>query len=462
MENKTEDIIGVSPIVTGVLPTKPSLGNRVKVALALSIALIVCLTAALVGLGVSRKLRGGNNDTTEENALDTGNESDTDPPPHLAGLKTMPNVGFLLSGYDIMFGNPLPTSAFGVLTSDPGFRLPVFASDFSEGLTTQDLRYIVPSGLSVRSCTGTCSLSFTSSVIESEFEYSKRLGVKAKVSGGSKFFGAKFSASADYQRVSSGTSSSEETVTQSEASCCAYSGELPAFDLPDYHPTFLNGLMSLTEEYDEAVYRTFINAFGTHYVQKGFMGAVYGEQSIISSEARQSFESQSLDIRAAASASAFGITASASLQVESDKELARKFRQQNVRRSVFSHGAPPPADGKPTTWAQQTIASPAPISIDLQRLDSLPLPVSDAVMSNLSGVLDAYCTLLVEESVIGTCENPTEPPGCPTPNLQGILCQDIGKLDPVSCNGCCYKNTCFAFGAGFIPLTECRSAQCPF
>ena len=60
------------------------------------------------------------------------------------GLKTMPNIGFLLSGYDVMFGNPLPTLAWGVLTSDPGFRLPIFSSDFSKGQMTQDIQYVVP------------------------------------------------------------------------------------------------------------------------------------------------------------------------------------------------------------------------------------------------------------------------------------------------------------------------------
>jgi hypothetical protein len=164
-----------------------------------------------------------------------------------------------------MFGNPLPTSGSGVLTSDPGFRLPVFFADFSEGQTTQDLRYVIPSGLAVRSCSGTCSLSFTSSIIESEIAYSNRLGIKAKVKGGSKFFAAKFSASTDYQRVSSGTNSEGETVTHSEASCCAYFGELPEFDMPGFHPTFLAGLATLTEEFDEQIYRTFIEAFGTHF-----------------------------------------------------------------------------------------------------------------------------------------------------------------------------------------------------
>jgi hypothetical protein len=136
--------------------------------------------------------------------------------------------------------------------------------------------------------------------------------------------------------------------------------------MPAFHPTFLVGLVTLTEEFDEEVYRTFIDAFGMHFVQKGFMGALYGEKSIISSKARESFKSMNLDIQAAASTSAFGISASASLQVESGK-----FRRQDVQRSVYSHGAPSPSDGEPTTWAQLTIDSPAPIYTEFKRLDNI-------------------------------------------------------------------------------------------
>jgi hypothetical protein len=232
--------------------------------------------------------------------------------------------------------------------------------------------------------------------------------------------------------------------------------------MPGFHPTFLAGLATLTEEFDEQIYRTFIEAFGTHFVQKGFMGALYGEQSIISSEARESFESENLDIQAAASASAFGISASASLQVESDKELAKQFRRQDVQRSVYSHGAPPPSDGEPTTWAQQTIDSPAPISIELERLDSLSLPVSSAVMLNLKEALDTYCSSLFTEGLIGTCDAPatTIDSLCPVPDLTGILCADYSLVSPVSCDGCCYKNSCFAYGAGFIPINECSVDLC--
>ena len=449
------------------------------------ILLVLILVVSLAGLGASGNLRGKSSETESDSSKNEmipaeptlspqqGKEEElitAAPQPTLPNnLKTMPNVGFLLSGYDILFGNPLPTSASGVLTSDPGFRSPVFVADYSEAQTTQDRRYLVPGGLAVRSCTGTCSLSFTSNIIESALQYQERLGVKAKVSASRKglLVKARFSASVDYQRVESGTSSNGETVSQSEASCCAYFGELSAFDMPRFHPTFLAGLESLTDEYDEKVYQTFIDAFGTHYVQKGFMGALYGEQSMISEQARTSLESQNIDIRAAASASAFGISVSAKVQVEEDKTLAAQFRSEDIQRSVYTHGAAPPADGDPSTWASQTIESPAPISIELERLDSLPLPISEAAMANLEQALDTYCAMLVGEGQIGSCDGPSEsepegplanPDHCPVQAnpFMMISCADWSKLEPLRCgDDCCYRNTCHAFQAGFNVNEDC-------
>jgi MAC/Perforin domain len=450
--------------------------------------LVVCLTAALSALAVTGSLRGNGNKgetVVQQNSNELSNNGpekeeeeeklDATSPPFIPSTKdTMPNIGFLLAGYDIIYGNPLPTSASGVLTSDPGFRLPIFDADFSRAETTQDLRYLVPDGLSVRSCTGTCSLSFTSSIMETTSQYRDQLEVKAKASGSARKgpFKARFSASSDYRRVESGTVSSGEMVTQSEASCCAYFGQLSNFDMPKLHSTFLKGLESLTDEYDESVYRTFINAFGTHFVSKGFMGALYGEQSLISSEAQAFFKSRELDIRAAASASAFGISVSADVQVNSERELAQQFRRQGVTRSVYTHGATPPADGNPATWAAQTIESPAPIALELERIDTIPsLPISPAALANLNRAIDVYCDMLVEESVIESCEGPATIDGLANPEtcpikanpFMIVSCADWSLVEPVQCGSadCCYQNTCYAFQAGFSPLNDCRGRGDP-
>jgi hypothetical protein len=139
------------------------------------------------------------------------------------------------------------------------------------------------------------------------------------------------------------------------------------------------------------------------------MGAVYEEQSITFEQARSSFEQQGLDIRAAASAFAFGIKALGSLQSSTDLIL-QQFQKQGVQQSVCSHGSHPPSDGKPETWAQQTLVSPAPILIELERLYTLRHPVSNAVLNNLGQALDTYCDRLVEAIVVGTSNTPSDEP----------------------------------------------------
>ena len=67
--------------------------------------------------------------------------------------------------------------------------------------------------------------------------------------------------------------------TQSEASCCAYTAHIQEYIHPIFGKNFIFGLATLSEEYDEPKYRRFLNTFGTHYIKKATMGAVYGLQA---------------------------------------------------------------------------------------------------------------------------------------------------------------------------------------
>ena len=51
----------------------------------------------------------------------------------------MKNIGYILSGYDLWFGNPLAVEQ----TVDPGFRGQIFAAHYGDTLTA-DNRYCVP------------------------------------------------------------------------------------------------------------------------------------------------------------------------------------------------------------------------------------------------------------------------------------------------------------------------------
>ena len=74
----------------------------------------------------------------------------------------MPNIGYVLDGYDIYFGNPARTGVSGS-TPDPGFRgQPIFASSYEKKGVTPDGRFLIPDGMNVISCAGDCAMQFTS------------------------------------------------------------------------------------------------------------------------------------------------------------------------------------------------------------------------------------------------------------------------------------------------------------
>merc|ERR1712079_117980 len=56
----------------------------------------------------------------------------------------LPNIDYLLIGYNIYYGNPKQTEA----STDPGFKVPIFDSIYS-GRKSGDRKYELPDGVSV-------------------------------------------------------------------------------------------------------------------------------------------------------------------------------------------------------------------------------------------------------------------------------------------------------------------------
>ena len=88
--------------------------------------------------------------------------------------------------------------------------------------------------------------------------------------------------------------------TQSEVSCCAYSAAVLFYDPPELSKDFTNALDKLSESYSKEQYMEFISNFGTHYIKQGDMGALYGEQSEVSSESWGRMTDQEIKISASA------------------------------------------------------------------------------------------------------------------------------------------------------------------
>jgi len=326
--------------------------------------------------------------------------------------EAMPNIGYLFRGYDLMYGNPLPTDGF----FDPGFRQPVFTAVYTPGSLTPDQQYKQPDGTFIASCSGTCSLNFVSKEIAGTHSYQDSLEEKTSVSAGG--WGSKFSASTDYKRVQKDFSSHDYVDTHSDATCCAYEATIETFLQPSLHPGFEAGLKAMPTTYDFTKYKKFIDTFGTHYVSKLTMGALFGQESSFKNTSWTKMLDQNINIKVAASYSAFGISASASHQHDDQKKMADTFRSYSAELHVYSVGAKPPADGTAATWAQSTLTSPAPMRTQLESLVTL---VSDTrIKANLQTALDEYCGHLKKAGIVKTCDAPGKDPPFPQPSKPAV------------------------------------------
>ena len=164
----------------------------------------------------------------------------------------MNNIGYVLAGYDIYFGNPKSTEE----EIDPGYRLPIFQAEYN-GSASQDTRYCIPEGMSVLSCRGSCRLDFVTTNINSTKTYLKNLEHSIRVTGSwpaAWKVNGSFGASFDYHHIENNTALSQNIFTQSEASCCAYSATLYDYGHPKFHPNFIENLKNLTDDYNPSQY----------------------------------------------------------------------------------------------------------------------------------------------------------------------------------------------------------------
>ena len=124
------------------------------------------------------------------------------------------------------------------------------------------------------------------------------MDIRASLSG--EGWGARFSASTDFKSVESTTKNASTFFTHSEVSCCAYTASVQRYNPPNFTENFLNAIDALPKDYEKSIYREFVNTFGTHYIKEANMGALYGQQSSISTESWAKMVQQGIDIDASA------------------------------------------------------------------------------------------------------------------------------------------------------------------
>lgn len=319
----------------------------------------------------------------------------------------MPNIQYVLSGYNVMFGNPMPTDQLGI---DPGFKEQIFEANYTSGTLSADKRWLQPSGLLITNCKGTCNFQFRSTEIAGQKSYQDRLSTQVGVSGSG--WGAEFSASTGFKSVAKGSSQRHSFYTQSEIRCCASIAKTQTYNLPPLTTNFKNGLATLTADAPESAYFDFIETFGTHYVKSATLGALFGQQSEITASAWAKMTEDKVDIKAAAGYSGFGVAFNANFSHDSDKEEAEQFAKQTTSQLVYSIGSAPPTDKNELTWANSAIQSPTPMSAQLAQIDTL---ATGAAAKGLQSALSKYCDYLKGKGTVESCNAPGEDPPFPSP-----------------------------------------------
>jgi len=327
----------------------------------------------------------------------------------------MNNIGYVLSGYDIYRGNPIPT--YDIV--DPGTRSLIFAAEYN-GDMTPDYRYCTPEGISLLKCSGNCQLSFQTDFISGTYSYHEKMSGSVGVGGsaGTGKVNGSFGASIGWNHVNDMTTGGANLFTMSEIQCCVYISEMFEFLRPPFHPNFIAGLHTLTETYDEHSYRRFLESFGTHYVKKSTMGAIFGEQSMISAESWTYMVQQGWNIGIMAGMSA-GFSGNINMTIDYNETERETFDRYTSEQLLYSRGAPPPADGQALTWASSTFDNPNVLSFTLDRIDNLYLLdyVSSGVVANLGKALDGFCATLVAEGELEDCNLPPPDPPIPKPRI---------------------------------------------
>ncbi|XP_045208112.2 uncharacterized protein LOC123559987 [Mercenaria mercenaria] len=320
--------------------------------------------------------------------------------------QSFPDLDYAILGYNILKGYPLAVG------HDPGFTYPIFKADYAGGLQTADCRYSVPKGLVVVSDVS-CITSFSSTTIQTKYEFSRALSVYTKVSGGT--WGTQFSASVGYKSSSSDISSGESVYILSTAKCNYYFSKLVTEDAPQFDDVFIKWVHKLNAaSSDPELYFKFFEIFGTHFATEVTFGARYTYEYKMSSNYYETEREKGVDVKTVASTSGFfGLwNLEGEFQVSlSQRQKASEFRQ-SVETKTTTVGAPPPEDGGAMAWASEVKTNPVPSAYKLVSIENLftdkymkSLNVDfSRIYKNIVSQKMKYCLFLQNKGELESCE----------------------------------------------------------
>lgn len=307
------------------------------------------------------------------------------------GATKMPNIGYATGGYNIFYANPLATQA-GV---DPGFTTwagsQILDLQFTGG-TTEDDRYSVPDGFTIRSDVG-CYLDFETTTTFKSSDYVKSLEVDVSLDFSG--FGAYFSASVDYKHFQEHTTNESMKSVNSRAECSVYSVVRDPYHAPSHTTGFKTMLESLPSDYgDGSAFFDMMDTFGTHAPKTLIMGSRYGFSSYLTEEGWSNIEKTGVDVGIAAGYEGL-VKVGVKIDTKTEQDAQTAFEKNVQNYKVISLGAAP-TNGDVQAWAQQTVKEPMPIRYQLHKICEL---ISDAAAyANCVKALqpEEYCTKRVK------------------------------------------------------------------
>ncbi|KAH3773751.1 hypothetical protein DPMN_175119 [Dreissena polymorpha] len=318
--------------------------------------------------------------------------------------QTFPDVDYALLGYNILKGFPLAAG------HDPGFTFPIFHHDYSSGGMTADCRYSVPRGLVIIPDVS-CVTSFSSTTIQTKYEFSKALSVSASVEAGG--WGVSFSASAGYKKSSSEMSTGEFVFIISSAKCNYFFSKLITEEAPDFDPVFVKWVHKLNATgQNPELYHEFFETYGTHFPTEVTFGARFIYKHKMSSTKYESETKSGVNVAVQASYSGM-LSAGGGFNMDSDKRQSASDFSKSVETKTITVGAPPPSDGDAMTWASQVQTSPVPTAYKLSSIELLfterymgKMNVDhDRIRKNIDTYKHEYCLYLQEKGQVDSCDS---------------------------------------------------------
>lgn len=325
---------------------------------------------------------------------------------------TMPNIDYLVRGYNILYGNPISSPSTG---TDPGIRIfPTFVTNYDSGMITSDGKWAVPDGLFFI-ITISCVIEFNSEESRSSSSYMNSL--TNEVSADGKYFGAYFKANVKVSSKIEELHEASYSYVKSQAVCSYYKGSIFPDLPPRLTPQILATMKKCSDNPTDDNFKNLVELFGTHYIAHGVMGSKFGSESKLSTEKYEELQKNGINVGTAAG---FEGRFSAGFQQETDSQREQREAFENARESKFSYtyGTQMPADGSPGTWASQTSQTPMLINIELTSISEL---LTDTFKTDLDEkqidyemlrpklvkYLTRYCQQLVDENKAKDCMPPT-------------------------------------------------------